>query len=730
MKAYSWEKNGFYQDIRHRVERLWENVHTDGLEFDCQRKMWRQKSVPGKCSVVAFLQNQYLCWDITDRGIGVLPMVDDLRTWFDLSAVIQVDGETVDLREDTVEQEIYYGPGVVERVCVLPQGSVALRFSLPDGADFARITIAAQDFITPVSISPYILLPLEEWKIDEGKILAKVTSYPIFDEVAARNNSVTADPLRPLRGKIGGLEIDFFNAVEKSRLALSAFSKKFILICDRKFPERGFAKLFLGETGLSGPAVITIRETAALSPNPAEGRSWSEVLKEVSFSCQEDPRLERQFYFSMHNSLFSRTFAQSGETMFIHGRPDHGYGDCSKPHQSYQMYFPALLAGKYDWVKSELRAFSILMEEDGGLAFQLKTGGGRHHYDGPYSNAHYLMGLHRYLCFSGDFSFLQETVVCERTGKSKSILDCALKAGEWLLQGKTEKGVMKPCGWLDAWPPSVTAQAQISFTVYHAFMKLADILQYIGHSKADFYFREAEQLKEKIKLIFYNPTTGLYGEHLFADGSVRGGDLEDFWVHTQVWANICGIENRQEPLEICERYCRANGVRVIPDSGMESDYIEASTDGLSDLSAGSTATWLLAAWPELTNLFALSWARAGNSQKAYETVCSQLPETLYRKFKTAAPFYYAEKYLYPYGLPWLCTWAGDPTLIEYFICGLLGVQFTLKGYTVSPKIPESFHHKNVNARFLWRGQRVEISTDRQGNLCSNRDNSDKEPIKV
>lgn len=712
MKTYSWEKNVFYQDIRRRVGKLWENVNTAGMEYDSKRQMWNQKSVPGKCTMTAFLQNEFLCWDITDRGIGVVPMVDDLRTWFDLSAVLHLDGASLDLRDGTVEQELYYAPGAVERVCRLPQGNIRFRFTLPISADFAEITIDAQGFAAPVSVSPYLLLPLEKWEKKSGKLFIKAASFPIFDEVVSRNNSVTADPPRPARGKIGELHIGWPNMAGSVRVESLGEMEAPILLCDRRFPPKGFSKIYFGEISLSEPAAVAIGETGAARRKPAEARrSWNEILQKVSFTCPQDPRLERQFCYSMHNSVFSRTFAEDGETMFIHGRPDHGYGDCSKAHQSYQMYFPALLAGKYDWVKSELKAFSILMEEDGGVSFQLKTGGGRHHYDGPYSNAHYLMGLHRYLCFSGDFSFLQENVVCERSGESRSILECALKAGEWLLRRKMKEGVMKPCGWLDAWPPSVTAQAQISFTVYHAFMKLADILRHMGHKEAGQYSQEAKQLAENIQRIFYNHKTNLYAEHLFADGTVRGGEFDDFWVHTQVWASISGLESRQEPLEICKKYCCHSGVKVIPETGMESDYIAASTDGLTDLSAGSTATWLLAAWPELTNLFALSWVRAGNPQTAYDIVCSQLPETLYQKFGTAAPFYYAEKYLYPYGLPWLCTWAGDPTLIEYLICGLLGVQFTLDGYTVSPSIPESFTNRTLSAQFLWRGKPVSISVD-------------------
>ena len=62
MKSFPWEKNEFYQDIRRRIETLWENVNTKDMFFDTRRQMWAQEGVPGKCSMTAFLQNQYLCW--------------------------------------------------------------------------------------------------------------------------------------------------------------------------------------------------------------------------------------------------------------------------------------------------------------------------------------------------------------------------------------------------------------------------------------------------------------------------------------------------------------------------------------------------------------------------------------------------------------------------------------------------------------------------------------------
>ena len=88
MKSFPWGKNEFYQDIRRQL-----NISRMSIRkicFDTRRPDVGSGRVPGKCSMTAFLQNQYLCWDITDRSIGVIPMIDDLRTWFGLSACVRI----------------------------------------------------------------------------------------------------------------------------------------------------------------------------------------------------------------------------------------------------------------------------------------------------------------------------------------------------------------------------------------------------------------------------------------------------------------------------------------------------------------------------------------------------------------------------------------------------------------------------------------------------------------
>ena len=204
------------------------------------------------------------------------------------------------------------------------------------------------------------------------------------------------------------------------------------------------------------------------------------------------------------------------------------------------MYYPAPLAG----TKASVRSCGPC-HVDGrrwSVSFQLRVGGGRHHYDGLYSNAHYIMGVYRYLSMSKDMGFLRETVTNPRDGAARTLLDTLLMAYDWLEGRKTPQGVMQPCGWLDAWPPAVVAQAQVSFSVLAAYKKLAEILLHIGHARAQEVRLSCAALESHIRTRFYNETNGLFAEHLFADGRVRGDEPDDFWVHTQLWSHISGAQ--------------------------------------------------------------------------------------------------------------------------------------------------------------------------------------------
>jgi hypothetical protein len=221
--------------------------------------------------------------------------------------------------------------------------------------------------------------------------------------------------------------------------------------------------------------------------------------------------------------------------------------------------------------------------------------------------------------------------------------------------------------------------------------------------------------------VFYRPDSGLFAEHLFTDGTVGGGEERDFWAHTQIWAALSGLAPDTRGLLLCARDCLKNGLTVIPEEGMFSDYVEASTDGLTDLSSGSTATWLLAAWPELSHLFAICLAKMGDPEMAYRALIAQLPERIHGLNPAAAPFYYPEKFLYPYDLNWLCTWAGDPTLIQLLLEGFMGIRFTLSGFTVTPALPKALMGRPLCASFVFRGKKVTVRLSEDGKATTSRE---------
>lgn len=708
MGTYDWEGTAFYQDMAERVRRLWRHVNTQGVRWEESAGAWAQPSWPGKCSLVHFLQNRGLCWDVTDRGIGVAPMRFDLRSYLALSALVHGPAGTVDLRGllDAGKACTHTCPGRVETLYSFGGNRVSISLTLPYDGEAAHVEVVSSLAWPDAQIEPYLLAYVTEAEEADGAWRLALRHFPIADETVSRNNSVTADPPREDNGIAGVLCVSWPEGPLPGPEKQSAPWPD-ILLCDRVLDGDGLCRLSLGKYPPGRQLFLLAQrqkqDKAPLSPSPSGPAYWDRIGQRLSFHCAL-PELNRQFAYSVHNSLFSRTHAENGETLFIHGRPDRGYGDCGKIHQSYQMYYPALLAGEYESVRSELRAFATLMDADGGVSFQLRVGGGRHHYDGLYSNAHYIMGVYRYLSMSKDMGFLRETVTNPRDGAARTLLDTLLMAYDWLEGRKTPQGVMQPCGWLDAWPPAVVAQAQVSFSVLAAYKKLAEILLHIGHARAQEVRLSCAALESHIRTRFYNETNGLFAEHLFADGRVRGDEPDDFWVHTQLWSHISGAQKDLRGLEACLACCVDDGAQIIPDSGMFTDYVNQSTDGLSDLSSGSTATWLLAAWPEISNLLAASLARAGRAEEALSLLLRQLPETLYTKYQSAAPFYYAEKYIHPHNLPWLCTWAGDPTFIEAIVGGFLGLRFTLDTYFVEPRLPQALGNTPIVLRFCHGGQ--------------------------
>jgi hypothetical protein len=221
----------------------------------------------------------------------------------------------------------------------------------------------------------------------------------------------------------------------------------------------------------------------------------------------------------------------------------------------------------------------------------------------------------------------------------------------------------------------------------------------------------ADALADAIRRRAYDAATGLFAEHVFADGRVEGGTVEDFWAHTQIWTSLAGLAPDARGLDLVRRHCFTTGVRVVPESSFANAYIAASTDGDEDLTPDSTATWLLAMWPELTHLYALAELRHGRPDAALEAVTAALPERLHARNPAAAPYYYAEKYLHPGDEPWLCTWAGDPTLVEVLLTGFLGVRPEPAGLRVTPQLPRAWVGRELGAAFSCRGARWRLVVD-------------------
>jgi hypothetical protein len=156
-------------------------------------------------------------------------------------------------------------------------------------------------------------------------------------------------------------------------------------------------------------------------------------------------------------------------------------------------------------------------------------------------------------------------------------------------------------------------------------------------------------------------------------------------------------------LDIVGERCFRHGVSVASPTAFDEDWVRQSTDGTDALPVESSATWRLASWPELTHLYALARLRLGDPDAALEVVRSQLPESLHRLEPRCAPFYYAEKYLDPGTRPWLCTWAGDPTLVEVVLQGFLGVEPRADRLVVAPRLPSAWRGSEITARFVWLG---------------------------
>lgn len=435
---------------------------------------------------------------------------------------------------------------------------------------------------------------------------------------------------------------------------------------------------------------------------------WDDVARRLRITTP-DARLNRQAAYSVHSSLFSRSVDEDGHDIFLHGRRDRGYADTAHLHQSYQMHFVALAAGETVSVREELMAFLRLQTPTGWIERSPRPVAGSSTYVGRYTGAHLLLAAERYLSWTGDRDFFHERLTSRLDPEERTVFERVQLAADDLSAHRF-RGLVAPCGWADAWNPEVRAQGQISAAAVLGLRAWADVCEHLGYEGAAATHRAAAaEIAGAMRDLLLDLRTGIVAEHVF-DDTVTGGTDDDFWAHTQVWAALAGVADGRA-LDLVADKCFDHGIAIAPESAFEQEYIAASTDSEADLSVDSTATWLLARWPEVTHLYALAELERGRPDAALIAVVEQLPETLHGFDAVCAPWYYAEKYLYPGTRPWLCTWAGDPSFLEVLLSGFLGLHPSPAGLRIEPKLPQPWLGATSTATFSWRGTAVLMHLD-------------------
>ena len=646
---------------------------------------WLHLPAAGRVSPPSFLQGRSLTAEVTDHGALLLPFSSPVRAAIDVVGYQSGQGRDFWIRPGAAERRgddghtvwsVHPHEPVLLVELIGEPGPTSLRF-----ATGGRITAA-----------------------EEGLWLS-TTDHPLVRPDAAHNNSRIPDPVQPPLPRHG----IFVAAVSSSMTIVPielgwSSDETATLLVDRSLPTSRVAVIT--------PTGSIDRLLLATAPTPAEGRAAVERARsDLTHSAPKGPSIDvpddaltRQLAFAVSNSLAARARTPSGD-VFVHGRRDRGYADVGHLHQSYAMHVPALAAGETRSVRDDLLAYLHLQDPDGGIRRAPRPGPGSHPYVGTYTNGHVPLALERYLAWTDDRAVLAALV------DGETVLSRCRRSMEWLLATSGPDGLVAPCGWLDAWHPKVVAQGQTSLVAVLGWRALARILTWAGEPGAHDATAHADALLATVRRRLYDPSSGIVAENLMADDSIEGGGISDFFAHTQLWAALADATGDDRGLDLVRDRCWGTGVAVVPESALQRDYFVDSTDGADNLTIDSTATWLLAAWPELTHLFALELARRGQADLALEAVCRQLPTTLHRSNPAALPHYYAEKYLQPGDHPWLCTWAGDPTLVEVVLQGLFGLRVGLGTVELRPAWPSRWRGFGATARFMLRGDQWLVEAD-------------------
>ncbi|HEY8589318.1 MAG TPA: hypothetical protein VIL55_07190 [Naasia sp.] len=601
----------------------------------------------------AFLQGRRLVADVTDRAVLLYPLGLDGRFRVRIGADLGAGADPI--------RRLVYEVG-------------AARLEADGWSATVRVspTLPVLSFQPSASGPAWVEVDGRRHFLDEEHWLTP--SDFELDSVVERNNSTIPDPLPSPRPRAGLLATRVDDTIA----------------------------LVTAETRTAARHALALW----LTGSDVESRYWAEVSGRLTLEVPDD-EITRQARYSLHSSLFSRSVDEGGRDFFLHGRRDRGYADAGHLHQSYQMHLPALAAGEYASVRDDIVSYLVLQDSDGWIERAPRPLSGSSVYVGRYTSAHLLLALERYISWTGDHGFLDETVVSSLDPRPLTVGERVSMAADDLLRHRY-RGLVRPCGWADAWNPDVRAQGQISAAAVLGLRAWARVCASTGRTdEHDKYSEGAEAIARAVREILVDDRTGIVAEHLF-DDEVTGGSPDDFWAHTQIWASLAGISGDRRGLDIVARDCLDHGVFIAPESAFDREYVAASTDSTADLPVDSTATWLLARWPEVTHLYALAEIEHESPDAALAAVRAQLPETLHQLDPVCSPWHYAEKYLYPGTRPWLCTWAGDPSLLELLITGFLGFRPEPEGVRIEPRIPTAWAGGQGRSTWLWRGRPVTV----------------------
>ncbi|PSL02177.1 hypothetical protein CLV30_111132 [Haloactinopolyspora alba] len=683
-----WAENSFWSDLVERLAAQDTTTNRQRATYDDAAGGWRQRRSADKACMPVLLQGRRLVADVTDRGLSLLPI--GLAGRFDVEVGFRVDGRSTS--DDALALIARPGESVLEGHGWAVHTRVA-----PEAA----VVVVVLRLTSSVAVTPYV-----RWVPGTRRGLFLRPADFEQDREIERNNSSIPDPPAAVDEPAAGLAVLGWDGPEREQRLCGT-----TMLASRHYPPDAVHQLELAAvTGTEVRIALGVGPAPDLVPSmPGETElaHWERVAGRLSVDVA-DPDISRQTRHSVHNSLFSRSTTTGGREIFVHGRRDRGYAQASHLHQSYQMHLPALAAGEGASVRSELLAYAELQRDDGWIEAAPRPASGWSRYVGRYTDAHLLLAIRRYLSWTGDVRLLDEKVESTFDPVSRRMAERVERAATDLLESRV-RSVLPPCGWADAWNPRVLAQGQISAAAVLALRAWSQVCGHLGDEPAARRWAgAAAELAEATRNAFYDPATGLVAEHLFADG-VTGGAPDDFWSPTQIWAALAGIVPDRRGLDHVREACLGHGLAVVPETAFEHEYVAASTDSTDSLPVESTATWLLARWPELTHLYALAEIEAGDPDAALAAVAGQLPARLHELDPACAPYYYAEKYLHPGTRPWLCTWAGDPSLIEVVLTGFLGVQPTLDGLRVQPSLPAGWRGTTMSARFVWRSRPYELT---------------------